>query len=109
MRFSRLLPLILIPIIFVSGCIQQQPSDTEKIKQVCIKACEDAVNAGRDLSSGPCLLNPMQDYSDWVCDVAHEPRQTVDNQPENQCSAFREGKTNHFVEVTPDCKFIQSY
>jgi len=109
MKLSRLMSLVLIPIILVSGCVQQETSEIEKVKQVCVKACEDAMKAGRDLSSGPCLLNPMQDYPDWVCDVAHEPRQTVDNSAENQCSAFREGGATHFVEVTPNCKFIQSY
>ena len=42
-----------------------------------------------------------------VCDVAHSPREAVDDLPENQCADFREGRAHHFVEVTPDCRFIR--
>jgi hypothetical protein len=104
-----LLLLALIPVILLSGCIVKNNSETENAKQICIKACGDAVKTGRDLSNGPCLLNPIQEYPNWVCDVAHEPRQTVDDSPENQCSAFRENEAPHFAEVTPDCNFIRSY
>jgi len=109
MKLSYLLPLALIPVILLSGCIVQNNSEAENTKQICIKACEDTVKTGRDLSNGPCLLNPIQEYPNWVCDVAHEPRQVVDNSPENQCSVFREGRASHFVEVTPECSFIKSY
>ncbi len=44
----------------------------------------------------------------WVCDVAHSPREDVDNLPENQCREFGEGKANHFVEVNPNCEFIKA-
>jgi len=32
----------------------------------------------------------------------------VDNKPENQCSAFREGKAKHFVEVNTSCELIRA-
>jgi len=53
----------------------------------------EAVKQGLDLSSGPCLSNSLhgnQDYPEtmWVLDIAHNPRQDIDNLPENQCSAF---------------------
>lgn len=50
-----------------------------------------------DMSDGPCLSNEI--IVDWVVDVAHNPRQPIDDKPENQCSAFREGKAHHFVEL----------
>jgi hypothetical protein len=50
----------------------------------------------------------MPDYPDWVCDVAHEPRQPVDNLRENQCDAWHAGTATHFIEVTPECEFIKA-
>jgi len=73
---------------------------------ICIAECKYALSQGRDLSAGPCLLNPIAEYPEWVCDVAHSPREAVDNNPANQCPAF--GKAaSHFVEVAPDCSFIR--
>ncbi len=52
---------------------------------------------GIDFSSGPCLTNDL--LPDWVVDIAHNPRQALDNLPENQCQAFIEGRAKHFVEL----------
>ena len=99
-------------IIFISGCIHQTlQSSTElpdDISNSCINACKDALNSGKDLSSGPCILDPMPIDSDWVCDIVHDPRQSIDNQPENQCQSYRNGTSHHFIELTPDCKFIRA-
>ena len=103
--------LFLIIIIPLSGCTNQTIIEDRAVA-VCVEACN---NYKENLSNGPCLLNPMQaeenfpNLSKWVCDVAHSPRQNVDNQIENQCSAFREGIADHFVEVDTNCKFIQAY
>jgi len=78
--------------------------ETLSEENICISACKLAKARG-SIDSGPCLLNPMKN-TDWVCDVAHEPRIETDNQQENQCSAYREGKARHFVEVSADCKLI---
>lgn len=61
---------------------------------------------GVDFANGPCLggIGP-----DWVLDIAHSPRQPVDNQPENQCADFRAGRAHHFVELDPDGKLIQIF
>jgi len=53
--------------------------------------------AGIDMSAGPCLSNELD--INWVLDVAHNPRDSIDDLPENQCSAFREGRAKHFVEL----------
>ena len=60
---------------------------------------------GVDLSRGPCLgvIKPG-----WVADVAHDPRQDVDDEAENQCKAYRSGEADHFVELTPEGEFIRS-
>ncbi|MFH1235947.1 MAG: hypothetical protein V1685_03345 [Parcubacteria group bacterium] len=62
--------------------------------------------SGEDLSSGPCLTNEA--VPGWVADIAHNPRQSVDNLPENQCSAFRDGTATHFVELDEGGNLIQA-
>ena len=37
----------------------------------------------------------------WVADIAHDPREDIDDEPENQCQRYREGEASHFVELTP--------
>jgi hypothetical protein len=91
----------------VSGCVQQGVSLEEQAKSKCIELCEASEI---DLSNGPCLSddNPEWNVEDWVCDVAHSPREAIDNILENQCREFREGKASHFVEVDPNCEFIKA-
>ena len=102
---------LLAGVLLVSGCVQQGGqegvSPEEQAKTKCIELCE---GSAIDLSDGPCLSddNPNWDVEGWVCDVAHSPRQDVDNRPENQCREFREGKASHFVEVDPECEFIKA-
>lgn len=94
----------LTAIILLSGCIQQKSEENPAIN-LCIGLCKDRL-ISEDLSNGPCISDEI--YKDWVCDVAHSPRQPVDNIPENQCSAFREGKAHHFVEVDENCNLIRA-
>jgi hypothetical protein len=68
-------------------------------------AYDKAKAAGTDMSSGPCL-GVIKD--DWVADVAHEPRQDVDDDPANQCAAYRNGDAHHFVELDPEGQYIRS-
>lgn len=109
MKNLVVLSFVLIGIVFLSGCVQPTATKTEEERAIeaCIRKCNLELQAGTDLSQGPCLSNEI--ITDWVCDVAHSPRQAVDNLPENQCSAFREGTAKHFVEVDPSCNFIKSY
>jgi hypothetical protein len=80
----------------------------------CIELCEDALAKGIDLGPGPCLSdeNPEWDIEKWVCDVAHSPREEVDNLRENQCDewwgAYSAGREIHFVEVDPSCNLIRA-
>ena len=60
---------------------------------------------GVDMSNGPCLGTVAPD---WVADVAHDPRQAVDDDPANQCAAYRSGEAHHFVEFDPDGNVIRS-
>ena len=64
---------------------------------------------GTDFSRGPCLANPLPPPNEnWVVDVAHDPRRPVDDEAANQCSAYREGDAEHFVELDPDGRPIRA-
>ncbi len=84
-------------------------TDAELAKVKCIELCKSELVEGTNMSNGPCIGNPIPEMPNWVCDVAHSPRQDVDNQSENQCSVFREGRASHFVEVDENCNFIKNY
>lgn len=101
--------LVLIGLVFISLCTQQTPQAHSESPQIslCIQICTAST---QDLSNGTCLSDNNTDWNidDWVCDVAHSPRQDVDNLPENQCQEYREGKAHHFVEVDPNCNLIRA-
>lgn len=61
------------------------------------QAFNEAKAAGLDLTTGPCLLESAE--TGWVFDVAHLPREPIDDLPENQCPAYLSGKIQHFVEL----------
>jgi len=68
---------------------------------------QELKDRGVDFSSGPCIAENLM--PDWVADVAHNPRQPVDNLPQNQCQNFRNGKANHFIELNPSGDVIKIY
>lgn len=99
---------LLLTVLLISGCVQTtQNTSSDVYEQMCIAECKLALKSNVDLSEGPCLLDPIPETT-WVCDVAHNPRQSADNQPENQCDTYRSGFSRNFVEVTPDCTFIRT-
>lgn len=78
-------------------------SVSQQAQDACIQLCLDAKAQNQDLANGPCLSSNVA--PDWVCDVAHDPRQPVDDFPENQCPEFGVS-ANHFVEVDENCQVI---
>ncbi|KKR08613.1 MAG: hypothetical protein UT32_C0001G0133 [Parcubacteria group bacterium GW2011_GWC2_39_14] len=58
-----------------------------------------------DFKNGSCLSDSLA--STWVVDIAHDPRQAIDDLPENQCPSFISGKTQHFIELDPDGQLIR--
>ena len=105
-------------IFFVAGCIENNPKEDiatitsgpflkSNPTDFCIHLCEQKLNEMTNLTNGPCLSDEVS-YSDWVCDVAHNPRQAIDDLPENQCSTYTEGLAHHFVEVDENCEFIRA-
>ena len=108
-----LIGLSIIAIILLAlGCKQQEPesvmNERDQLINICIDACQQALNEGQDLSVGPCLLDPMPN-NEWVCDIAHKPRQDIDNKRKNQCNAWHNKTAKHFIELTPECEFITVY
>ncbi len=84
---------------------------TEKTSQmlaveICRSACAGQKALGTDLASGPCLNGEV--VEDWVCDVAHDPRQKIDDVAANQCESYRKGQMHHFVEVDENCELIRA-
>lgn len=61
---------------------------------------------GVDFAEGPCLSNALMEG--WVLDIVHNPRQTVDDLPQNQCSAILEGRARHFVELDLEGNFVRA-
>ena len=99
--------LIIVLLIFVFGCVAQGTRGEREIAiENCIRICESKLSAKEDLSNGPCLSNNVT--TDWVCDVAHSPRQEIDNLAENQCPSYRAGEAHHFVELDPNCNLIKA-
>jgi hypothetical protein len=79
------------------------------------KAVDEAQNAfsqvqasGQDLSAGPCISESLPGLPDWVADIAHDPRQSIDDEPANQCQRFRSGQAHHFVELSLDGQLIRA-
>lgn len=61
---------------------------------------------GMDFSSGPCLSDNL--LPDWVADIAHNPREEVDDLSENQCPSYRAGTNKHFVELDTAGQLIRA-
>jgi hypothetical protein len=108
-RDKILIILILIFLALFMGC---KPKAEIKDKEIAIEECKKVCEKARkEIELNSQCLSDIYDWKieDWVCDIAHWPRESIDNLPENQCSAFREGKAKHFVELDSDCKFIRAY
>ncbi|MBN2102015.1 MAG: hypothetical protein JW716_04045 [Candidatus Aenigmarchaeota archaeon] len=107
-----LLGVVMIALVFVAGCVESESAGNKAYSRdealaACQELCKNSKAAGLDLSDGPCLSNQV--VRDWVCDIAHNPRQNVDNVAENQCQSFLKQEAHHFIELDENCNFIQSY
>lgn len=110
--------VVLMSIILLTGCAKKSPQtsststatsapdalkDKDEIFKNALNLYAQKKQAGQDMKNGPCLGKIADD---WVLDIAHNPRQAVDNKPENQCADFREGRAHHFIELDPDGNLI---
>jgi hypothetical protein len=106
----RLPSLALLPLILLAGCGGGSPSQDVRDRAVneAIAAYRQAKADGTDLSRGPCIAEQLPGLSDWVVDIAHDPREPVDDVPANQCQRFRTGQAHHFVELDPSGNLIRA-
>jgi hypothetical protein len=101
-------PLQLVPfaLVLAAGCGgDDDAGEREQAIAAAHLAYEEAIAEGRDLADGPCLGVVLDN---WVADVAHSPREEVDDRPENQCEAYRSGEAEHFVELDPEGELIRA-
>jgi hypothetical protein len=101
MPTRRWLLLALVALAAACGGADADDATIQLAKDAYARAKAEGVVMDR----GPCLgvIKPG-----WVADVAHDPRRDVDDEPENQCEAYRSGEADHFVELDPDGEFIRS-
>ncbi len=62
-------------------------------------------SAGVDLSNGPCLSSDIM--NGYAVDIVHNPRQAVDNLPQNQCSSYLNATVKHFIELDTEGNFVR--
>ena len=108
MRWLALLALVTV--FPVTGCGAGSPSQDVRDRAVgeAMQAYREEKAAGTDFARGPCIAEQLPGLEDWVADVAHRPRQSVDDQPANQCQRFRNGEAHHFVELDPSGHLIRA-
>ncbi len=92
------------------GCGGDEPDSGERGRAVAaaIDAYREARASGVELEVGPCIAERLPGLDDWVADVAHDPRQDVDDESENQCRRYGAGEASHFVELTPGGELIRA-
>jgi hypothetical protein len=96
---------MLVVLLSTFGCVESESGKlvSDSVANKCVSECKLIKDKGIDLSNGPCLGIIA---TDWVCDVAHNPRQSVDNLPQNKCEDYQNGNANNFVEVDESCNLI---
>ena len=84
------------------------PSGSQRAVDEAQAAFRQAQALGLDLSTGPCISESLPSLPDWVADVAHDPRQPIDDEAANQCQRYRSGEAHHFVELNIDGRLIRA-
>ena len=99
-----------VSIAALTACGSDEVNDADRNQAIsaAIAAYKEARAHGADLSSGPCIAERLPGLDDWVTDIAHDPREDVDNRAENQCQRYRGGEASHFVELTPEGELISA-
>lgn len=108
-RKSQLVAMAWVTLV-IAGCGGDDASDEQRDQAIAgaERAYQKAVARGERLDSGPCIAEELPGLADWVADVAHDPREDVDDEPQNQCHRYRDGDASHFVELTPDGELIRA-
>jgi hypothetical protein len=106
---SKLLFVALASVVIL-GCGGNDVSEEERDRAITAakQAYRGAIARGEDLDVGPCIAENLPRLPEWVADVAHDPREGIDDASENQCRRYRAGEASHFVELTPDGELIRA-
>jgi hypothetical protein len=101
---------IAVAALVAAGCGSDDVSDDEQSRAIAAaqQAYQQAFTRGDDLDAGPCIAEALPDMADWVADIAHDPREDVDDEPANQCERYRDGEASHFVELDPHGELIRA-
>jgi predicted small lipoprotein YifL len=110
----QVLPLLVAAFLplAVAGCGSKgsnvNPSGSQRAVDEAQAAFRQAQASGIVLSTGPCISESLPSLPDWVADVAHDPRQPIDDEAPNQCQRYRSGEAHHFVELNIDGQLIRA-
>jgi hypothetical protein len=113
-RLRQVLPLFIAAFLplAVAGCGSKSskvnPSGSQRAVDEAQAAFRQAQASGIVLSTGPCISESLPSLPDWVADVAHDPRQPIDDEAANQCQRYRSGEAHHFVELNIDGQLIRA-
>src|SRR5919197_4150146 len=105
---ARSCPLALVAALVLTACGGPSQDERDRAVTEARQAYGEAKAAGINLDRGPCIAEQLPGLPDWVADVAHEPRQPVDESPANQCRRYRDGEAHHFVELSPSGDLIRA-
>lgn len=82
------------------------PSDEDIAIEKAKKLFKERKLAGVSMADGPCLSEEI--IPDWSVDVVYYPRVDTDDDGQNQCQLYLEGKTQHIVELDQDGNLIRT-
>jgi hypothetical protein len=107
---KRLIVAIASLTLVILGCGGNDVSEEERNRAITAakQAYQETIARRENLAVGPCIAEKLPRLPEWVADVAHDPRQDIDDESENQCRRYREGEASHFVELTPDGELIRA-
>ena len=81
----------------------QAQLDKEELKRKAKVLYDVSQRQNLDFTKGPCLGHINDD---WVVDLVHQPRNSDDEVPENQCTSFLMGQAHHFIELDLNGNFV---
>jgi len=87
---------------------QVSQSARDKAVDEAQAAYRQFIATGQPTGPGPCVSESLPGLSDWVVDIAHSPRLSLDDEPANQCQRFRSGQAHHFVELDESGNLIRA-
>lgn len=108
--FGILLMMAATVFVFSNSTQKSKPKEiNEQKKQELISIAKEKFanlrKKGTHLEKGPCLGIIA---IGWVADIAHNPRQAVDEKPENQCQEIKNGNAANFIELDTNGNYIRT-